>query len=199
MWNIYLLSFSPHWFHVNRKLPTWCLRVFVFFICIFFILLEGTIWIWVCWSVFSKCRYVISSHSNHWDHTELYYHVSICRSVHVVFNWWWGLKKRKKKKQRCVYFLSPLVLCWLTTWLDQNSFLTHSFSHQKVEKSASDVVYALVKTSLPKFWGIQNLLPPHHARKAGPFLRTHSFAVFVAFQTYTEGYTKHMLWCLTHI
>lgn len=92
MWNIYLLSFSPHWFHVNRKLPIWCLRVFVFFICIFFILLEGTVWIWVCWSVFSKCRYVISSHSNHWHHTELCYHVSIWCSVHVIFNWWWGLK-----------------------------------------------------------------------------------------------------------
>lgn len=91
--NVKYLSFSPHWFHANRKLPTWCLRVFVFFICIFFILLEGTVWIWVCWIVFYKCRYVISSHNNHWDHTELY-HVSILCSVCVVFNWWWGLKAR---------------------------------------------------------------------------------------------------------
>lgn len=37
--------------------------------------------IWMC---FSKCRYLISSHSNHWDHTELCYHVSLWCSGYLV-------------------------------------------------------------------------------------------------------------------
>lgn len=66
-WNIYPLSFCPRWFHVNRELPTWCLRVFVFFICIFFILLGRNYLNPGVWSVFSKCRYLISLWT-HWTH-----------------------------------------------------------------------------------------------------------------------------------
>lgn len=142
--NVKYLSLSPHWFHVDGKLPTECLRVFVFFICIFFILLEGRVWIWVCWSVFSKCRYVISFHSNHWDHTELCYHFSLL---------FFSLSLIERKKTAPCLFLPPRVS------VNQLHDSTRAASCTKL--STSEIWSVLHDTSVrtlrrPRFLGVKH-------------------------------------------
>lgn len=70
--NVKYLSSSPHWFHV-RKTENYLPSVweYLYFGLYIFSYCWKDVFGSRCWSVFSKCRYVISSHGNHWDHTEL--------------------------------------------------------------------------------------------------------------------------------
>lgn len=71
--NVNYLSSSPDWFHVNRNyLP----RVWEYLYLICIVSYCGRNCSDVGVEVFYKCRYVISSYGNHWDHAELE-HISI--------------------------------------------------------------------------------------------------------------------------
>lgn len=107
MWNIYLLVVTDFMSTENYLLSV---REYLYFLFVYFSY-WWKVWIWVCWSEFSKCRYVISFHSNRWDHTELY-HVSISRSVNV------GCNRRRLKTSTAFPFF---VFLFLTPRFVRNS------------------------------------------------------------------------------
>lgn len=77
--NVKYLSSCPHWFHDNTKLPTYCVRVFLFLL--HFHAVRRNCVGSRCVEVF-LCRYLTSSP---WDNTEFSDHVSI------FFFFFWSL------------------------------------------------------------------------------------------------------------